>query len=414
MIISICGPSGSGKTTLISEIKKSPIFRGKDITLKAEDQFILINIFRHIFGNKLFRNYKRVKFYGKKPTRQVSTFSKIVKIFYPLIIYVDFLWDHIYYEVLFKNKVLIKDKYIYGYITTFKEVLRIDTPLINYIYRKFPKPYIAIFLEIDAKTAISRNKNTAKNLIASKQSFQKRVLSSHVEIARACRLLIVDSRKGVSKTKKEILKLITTKSKLTKIKTLTISGLDGSGKTTLAGALADKATTLGISSKVVHFYHDNIPYKLLKMTGVVRNEKPTKNSYTKNRAIAKLLQKKGKSLLWAGLTFFDSYVQYLFSRVLHFNKLIVYDRFFYDYLVSFKFLRINTIFFTKFLPKADRSFLVSVDPTIAYKRKPENIKDFYIQGAKEYFSISKQFGIKTIKADSKSPDEVLDKLLNTL
>lgn len=403
MIIAFFGPSSSGKSTLIKKIRKSAYFKGKKIVVKKEDDFFIINALKKLLGERWFSKYKDVKFYRKKGDAKTKGFSLFVQLFYPLIVYLDFLFDHVYYEFIFKSKVLIKDQYIYAYIITFKKVLKIDIPFYEFLYKRFPRPYLSFFIRIKKDTSVARNKNPTRYHIASTGKFHEMVLSSYNKIAKYTKALIVDSDSGLEGSVKEIEEHILAKDNLIKVKTISLSGLDGSGKTTTATLLGDYSEQLNISYKIVSFYYQNLVFKLFKSLGIWDTK--SKGGF----------QKRGKGYLWTIPTLLDSYIQHFFSTTFFRRRLIIFDRFFYDYLVSFEYFGVkNTAFLKQIMPKIDRRFLLWCKPQVCFKRSKESSLSYLTECAEIYKRVAKQYNMVKITTDSKSSQRVLKELVSKL
>lgn len=404
MIVAFCGPSGSGKSTLLKEVKKFTIFSDKKVIIKREDNFLTIHLLRQIFGNKLFSDYKRVKFFEKKASFHLKIFSLFVSFFYPLFVYVEFLLEYLYYEVLFKEKVLMRDRYIYDYLVTFKTILKIYGKPMSFFYETFPHPSLIFFVDINKKTAIKRNKNNVSGKITSKESFQIDVLESYAKIAGGGEVLLIDNNKSLEHAVQKIKSYTTIYYALSKTRSIAIVGLDGSGKSTFAKTISTYANQLNIRCATIHFYHDNLLFKFLKLLGFFRED---------TYVIPKTNSKRKKTSLWAFLTWIDSYTQYLFALLCYRNNLIIFDRYFYDYLVTFHYLKIKGIsLFKKTIPSVDYAFLFACDPKIALKRKPENTLDFFVSGSNSYNKIANEYNMQVIDTSSNNWSRVFEKFIN--
>lgn len=403
MIVAFFGPSSSGKSTLLKEIKKKSFFSGKKTVLKREDDFITIFTLKRILGYKLFSDYKRVKFFEKKSTGSLKIFSLLVHFFYPILVYLEFFFEYLYYEILFKKKILMRERYIYDYLVTFKDILKISNRLLDFFYKMFPKPSLLFFVSINKETAMKRNKNNIPNKITAKESFQINVLKLYSEIAKAKNILTIDNNGPLKKSLEKIKFHICAQNKLLKIRSIAISGLDGSGKTALSRAICNYAAQLNVKCKVVHFYHDNMVYKFLKTLGFFK---------TSSDSIPKEFIKRKKTSLWAFLTWIDSYLQYLFAMIFFSKNLIIFDRYFYDYLITFKYHNVKGIqVFEKIIPPVGYKLLVACDPAVALKRKPENTVDFFVLGSKGYTQLAKTYNMKVIDSTSRTNEAIFKQFI---
>lgn len=415
MIIAFTGCSGSGKTEMIHNIKGWSFLKDKKVVVKEEDSFFLIKLAKSIMGDNSFSEYKNKKMFPDNNKRSMGMFGTITDIFYPLVVYFECLVDYLLYEYFLLDTVLLKDRYIYDYLVTFESNLNINNPLLKFFYLNFPKPYLIFYLDIDVDTAIYRNKNTEKGKITNQKMFHQKVLSSYRDIASSKNLISIDNNDDQSGSVQQVKYHIQNKHKLSQIKRVVITGLDGSGKTTVVNMLSDYLMKLGISNKVAHFYHDNILFKFLKLIRYYDAEESEEEMYQKRRNHNIRAKAQGRPFVWGLLHYLDSYIQLAFTNLFHCNKLIIYDRYFYDFLVSFEFLRVpgRRLFAMLIMPVRNR-FLLVCSPEIMYKRKPETPLEFAKEHYKSYIKIAKQYKLKKINSEYNSPDEVLVKLLESI
>lgn len=387
MIIAFFGTSGSGKTTAINHLKDWDYFKGKKVVIKSEDDFIILNFLKSLIGNKQFYEYKEQKFFDKKPNSLISIFfSWIVYWFYPVIIYIESLSIYLVYSTIWKNRILLSDRYTYDYLVTLEEVLNIKNPITGFLMSNFPKSHLSIYLKISKATSLSRNKNNIKGKITTNVNLHERILKRYDKLSKNYGIVTVSSDKDINATIKEIKGYIWAKDKLIGIKSLSMSGMDGSGKTTACNNLNIMCKQLGIQSKVVHFYHLPILYKLLRLFGY-KSTHPN-NQLIINSADEYVTSSVKSSFVWALLTFLDSYIQYIFARVVNFNSLIIFDRYFYDYLVSFEYRKVSGVrLFINFIPRPDIPRLFMIKPEEAFGRKTDNLSKDYFQ--KMYFLYKK-------------------------
>lgn len=403
MIIAFTGASGSGKTTLINTLKEWNFLKSKKIIVKKEDDFFTFEVIRFLLGDRLFTKYKEKKFFDKKEDFVGSkVFSSLVYWFYPIVVYLELLWLHIVYSIIFKNHVLLSDRYVYDYIVTFKKVLNIYNPIAKVLLNNFPKPYLTFYLKISKRTAVERNKNNIKGKITASPLHHERIVEEYTSLATKNKLLPINAEASFQNVRREIERHILAKSKLSSVASIAISGIDGVGKTTACNNLSALAEKVGIPSKVVHFYHVSLLHKLL---GRGRGSRNKPSSIPKN-----------KSFTWALLNFIDSYIQYFYFINKYRGSLIIFDRYFHDYLVSFKYRNVpNPNFFNRLIIKPGKSFILLTKPASAQKRTGDALPGEYFNNMHAIYSkIARGQKQKVIHVDKKTPDKVVDEIIRSI
>jgi len=416
VIIAFVGSSGSGKSTLIKKITKHPIFRNQKIYIHEEDSFLFLNLAKKIFGNELFRKYNRDKM-SIKTKNGNRIFSFFVYCLYPPIIYLEYFFLYVLYKVIFKKRVLLCDRYIYDYIITFKTNLKIDNRINSWLYLNFPRPDLTFFLDINSDTHSMRNKSNAERTLVFTKHFHKKVISNYKKIAKIKKLLTIDTSSSATRAIKDVVKHMENRKKLLVSKEVAICGLDGVGKTTICNLLNSYCISLNVPSKVLHFYHSNIILKILRKLRIF-NEKPISKKkliQIRNKNASRKERHQIINSILALIHFTDSYIQYLFFRAVYSKSIIIYDRYFYDYLISFQYFKVkwwNN--FEKFIPRANNEFLIVNSPEVAYERKPEANWDFYDFEHSAYIKMAKKKNFTIINGKNKKPEVILNDILKNL
>ncbi len=417
MIISVSGPSGSGKSTIIAKIKSDDFFSGKKVIIREEDSFLTIKVLKFLLGENLFSKYKDEKYFKKEYSSFFyKLFSSLTHIFYPIVVYIEFFVDYIRYEILFKDTFLIIDKFIYDHSVNFKNILGMNKNWTDLLYDHFPDPYLSFLIDINLTNAsIKRNKNNFPGKVTSERELHKNILNHYGKIAKRHNLIVIDNNGNLKEAVAQVMMYLINKKKLLNIKRIAVCGLDGSGKTTTVNMLEKYAVSLNIDCKVIHFVHNNLLYRLLLAFGYYDMDQPKNVLYKRSRAHSVRERINKTPFIMAFLRFFDSYIQYLYYVFTNRNKLIIFDRFFYDYLVSFEYLNIKGRFlFNYFIPEVENKFLFDASPMTLYRRKPERVKAFFIECHEIYLKVAKERNIKVINTDNKNPNEVLQTLIENI
>lgn len=162
--------------------------------------------------------------------------------------------------------------------------------------------------------------------------------------------------------------------KKTKKVLITVSGLDGSGKSTQAKLITEYMP----NSKIVHIVDFRLVNKILNF------RKSKKNSNSKN----KLSKNKIVGLINLFLLFLDMLIFKIYFKMQ--KKSIVCDRFFYDLIASHTY-RYGDSFLIKqiikFIPQTDLSFFIEVDENIAQKREQDGFHEIeYFQKMTHFYN----------------------------
>ena len=180
-------------------------------------------------------------------------------------------------------------------------------------------------------------------------------------------------------------------------------GIDGSGKSSYSSKLYNELKLNGLNCKFIHFesvfahIFMKILYGVSKKKVANKKDKLANNTRSNNSTKYKY----GK-YLWAFILIADDILFYL----LNFNKrnLIICDRYFYDSAVTSinsginnsKIYRIYNLLF----PKPDLTFLMDIDPNIAYERRQEELLANLINKDKIYKDLYTQLKSNKMKINS--------------
>lgn len=394
MIISFSGPSGSGKTTLIKALK--------NLKVKGEDDFLIVKLAKFLFGTNKFEKYKQEKFLTSSSKNSFSLFALLVEIFYPAVIWAEYLGLYLYWEVFHSQQIIVLDRYFYDYAVTFKEILQFKSFPIDIYLKLTPRPSLPLLLALDVPTLNQRSKNPEKQRIDAQKELQIKVLRCYEDIGSKKKLIKISTLQTPQESLTEVKLHLLAFKKLSKIKRIALIGLDGVGKTTLAKKICAEAELLGLKCRIVHFYHENLVYRFLSAIGLWE------------KTSSKIKQSK-TTFLTAFLRLADSYLQYLFFTLANPGRIIIFDRFFDDYLVNFAVTQVpGRSAFQKFLPSVDKKIILIAEATTARKRKPENTKSFFVDSMNEYMAYAQKKKIEVIDTTNQDQQLVFEQTISIL
>lgn len=210
------------------------------------------------------------------------------------------------------------------------------------------------------------------------------------------------------------------------------TGIDGSGKTTLAKTLVDTVKRNGIECRYVYSRFNPFLLKPFLIFGRVLflRGKDMFGDYTKDsNAKKKLFKNRFLSIIYQSCLLFDYSFQ-IFSKVkipLMFGKNIICDRYIYDTVCTDLAVDLNYSdwkakdILTKCLylfPKPDMIFLIDVPEGIAYSRKGDVPSIRYLRDRKKYYlSIVNMCNMIKIEGEQKIEDverKIFSKVLSKL
>ena len=150
MFISVIGPDGSGKSTVISIMES--FFREKKIEFYTRTEF---EMFLDPLLNflKLKSNSNREIFLSKKWT----FFQKFIFSLWPLVVYFDYLVQHIYLEIVNRKKINIYERGLIDYLVSWR-LLNLSSPLIEKLYLFGPHTKFNIILTSEPENLFKRKK----------------------------------------------------------------------------------------------------------------------------------------------------------------------------------------------------------------------------------------------------------------
>ncbi len=194
-------------------------------------------------------------------------------------------------------------------------------------------------------------------------------------------------------------------------------GNDGSGKTTVIKLLEKKLINRGLQTIYVpgyeHFFLNSVKNYYQKITGKsIHNLQNEYDDASRSRTYKFFY-------LWPYFVLID-YLFLIFKYWLKSGKIVLFDRYAYDYVISFKYLGVSTAyaeFLFLSLPKPRSCFILDTAPEIAYERKKHDHKgsiEYYRTQRQQYLWLSKKKKIPVINTDRFTPDEIAKKILDQL
>jgi thymidylate kinase len=186
-------------------------------------------------------------------------------------------------------------------------------------------------------------------------------------------------------------------------------GMDGSGKTTLGRRFQGALRSLGINVE----YRKEFNYFLLRYVFGLLGKKRVDQSRRLFRIEGESSARKGYFRLWPYIVWLDLLLEHLWCRLFKRRSVIIMDRYAYDFLMSWKWLRCSSpriIWLYAHFPKPHIGFILDASASVAYLRKKEDhdfALTYYRTQKRNYLNLSRILGIKVI--DSTKAVEVCSK-----
>ena len=184
-------------------------------------------------------------------------------------------------------------------------------------------------------------------------------------------------------------------------------GNDGSGKTTISTYVY----RMFLSNDLPAYYKPEFEYFLLKyiMEKLGNQRKKLTKSFISR---TNFKNKSPVYKIWPYIIWLDFLFFWFFLKIFKRNKIIILDRYLYDFLISWEYLgysgKIVRLLYLTF-PMPDKPFICKVSPQIAYARKGNYKLDFYRVQTERYLALARYFGIQIIDT-SKPIKETLQQI----
>ena len=160
MIITLSGVDGSGKTTigkmLVEELRK----KGFDVIYRVEFNYFLLGYLKK-FINVMTGDRNKADAIRQKVIREKS-YPNVAGRIWTYLTFLDLLMEYVYFKIFFKRKVVLMDRCIYDFLIGWKWI-GYSTPLMEWLYLRFPHFDLSYVLDIDPRIAFERKEHEQDN-----------------------------------------------------------------------------------------------------------------------------------------------------------------------------------------------------------------------------------------------------------
>lgn len=404
MIIALSGNDGSGKSTVAQSLMNNKLLKGQKIHAQE-------------FNGVLISALKKIA--KPKNTASSDEISPHASSLMPYLVWLDLNLTSIYHRIFHRSKTVIIERGPIDYLATWKE-LGNASKVIEKLYSNFTlMPHLTVYLRVSPDTAMRRRAQQKDGRKPKSKKFYQIKYEIYEHLSALFNPVVVDNNTQLRAVVSEIINTINLRNRFSKLRKIAISGLDGAGKSTTTSELSSYLTKLNVRHASKHFYYEYVllkPLKLLKGRSSKTASGEEEQDYSKSIAKEEKHLASGKSKFWVVFVLADAGVQYAFSRIFAFRRLIIYDRFFPDYLISFDFLNVkyDKEKLLKIFPNPDRYYLQIADYKVLYDRKPEHSLEFFRQCYEKYGELAKDTGMIKLDSTNRDKKQILNDLLETI
>lgn len=209
----------------------------------------------------------------------------------------------------------------------------------------------------------------------------------------------------------KVLRAMSDQNSMNKGLLITLSGLDGAGKSTLARIISTRLEQeRGLTSKAVWCKFGIHPLSSLRLRQTVGPHTPKTATHVRfhPRKATGAFAAYGRILLW--LHYAQLYWQVL--RSLRKGHAVVCDRYLYDTIIdlqqefSYGIQRAIKASWQSWLPRPDHAFLLDLRAEKAFERQPDSVSIAFLEDrGQKYAELVARFGL--IRLDATQPPDVL-------
>lgn len=194
-------------------------------------------------------------------------------------------------------------------------------------------------------------------------------------------------------------------------------GFDGTGKTATLWLVEEELVRRGLTVCSVPGFEHLILGKLKKLLGAEKSQGQYDSGSRSEQSRFKILLFK----FWPLFVYLECWLTFFHFKFLKRKSVVLSDRYFYDWLVSFEKLgyssKLTRFLFLNCLPEPDLGLVFVVSPEVAYQRKKHDHKDPLSEYEKQltrYQDLAKRKKFSIIDTSSVSVEQVASQVLDLI
>ncbi|HLC75336.1 MAG TPA: hypothetical protein VJH88_05810 [Candidatus Nanoarchaeia archaeon] len=195
-------------------------------------------------------------------------------------------------------------------------------------------------------------------------------------------------------------------------KTICFIGVDGAGKGTVIGALADHFTSRNVDVKTYYFgWKPFLPTTRILSALFKKRDYKITEQFNKHRSQRMSIVKE----MALAYYFIEYFARYLYVRASRRHAVLLFDRYFYDIYAHYDYGAASRVMplLLRLFPRPAHLFVLDVAPDVAHQRKPEMAVELLKRHRNHYLTLAQKLKARVVSTD-KSVHETMNEIITTI